>query len=242
MSIQAEIERLFEQINEELKGLAPYLPKISFKAKIREVKEFRAAYDTADKAGTLSPRVRELVVKMGLMSGKSLFTRPAGQSPHIELSTQKEAIDWIDANKDTFVQSAKKHTEHIQNFPLNDKNIHQDARLVAANTFAIHHQEPGSNFLKIFVREWNKHVFFNYIKVYDSDPKVPSDFISTLPRPDSPAAIEQIKKAVKGFRAAWQPSADKKPSLAQTYQLVAKGLGFKTWEAVVARVCNPRKT
>lgn len=59
-------------------------------------------------------------------------------------------------------------------------------------------------------------------------------FASTLPRPYSPEMIEQIKKTVKEFRVAWQPVAGKKLTLAQTYQLVAKALGFKTWEAMVA--------
>lgn len=417
MSFQAGVERLFEKFNEELKGLAPDLPEISFKSKIGEVKEFRAAYDAADKTGTLSPRVRELVVKMGLMSGKSLFTLPEGQSPRIELSTQKEAIDWVDANKETFIQAAKKYTDKIQNFPLDDVDIHQEARLVAMEALEIHQKEAGSNFLRIFTSKWSKHIFFNYIKAYDSDiegiqvidphgdpelvqkivavaadegrnsdfhpviagsandanldgtggastvlasmtleekaaavrfcdccedfdaggydvssammkrlaeiglvkhrgggwyegtaslssieddlraelalinkeflvntnpnirfrasdvgqsykkmidiyggidslqednsslnpfiriqddscpaalPKVPSDFTSSLPQPDSPEAIEQIKKSVKEFRVAWQPASGKKPSLAQTYQMVAKALGFKTWEAMVA--------
>lgn len=59
-------------------------------------------------------------------------------------------------------------------------------------------------------------------------------FASSLPRPDSLEAIEQIKQAVKELRSTWQPGAGKKPSLAQTYQLVAKAMGFKTWEALVA--------
>jgi len=59
-------------------------------------------------------------------------------------------------------------------------------------------------------------------------------FTKSLPRPDSTEAIEQIKKAVKEFRVAGQPASGKKPSLAQDYQMVAKALGFKTWEALVA--------
>lgn len=85
-----------------------------------------------------------------------------------------------------------------------------------------------------------------FIRIQDDScpaalPKVPSDFTSSLPQPDTPEAIEQIKKAVKEFRAAWQPMG-KKPSLAQTYQLVAKGLGFKTWEAVVAMADRKKST
>jgi len=57
-------------------------------------------------------------------------------------------------------------------------------------------------------------------------------FTVTLPKPDSPAAVEQIKAEVKKFRSVL-PSESRK-SLAQTYQLVAKALGFKTWEALIA--------
>ncbi|QOX80890.1 HD domain-containing protein (plasmid) [Trichlorobacter lovleyi] len=58
-------------------------------------------------------------------------------------------------------------------------------------------------------------------------------FAKSLYCPISTEDIEQIKQAVKEFRATWQPDG-KKPSLAQTYQMVAKTLGFKTWEAMVA--------
>lgn len=76
------------------------------------------------------------------------------------------------------------------------------------------------------------------LRVPDIDTKGSFEqFTKSLPRPGSPEAIEQIKKAVKEFRAAWQPMG-KKTSLAQTYQMVAKALGFKTWEAMVAVVAK----
>lgn len=60
-----------------------------------------------------------------------------------------------------------------------------------------------------------------------------SQFTKSLPCPATTEDVERIKQAVKEFRATWQPDG-KKPSLAQTYQMVAKTLGFKTWEAMVA--------
>lgn len=75
-----------------------------------------------------------------------------------------------------------------------------------------------------------------FLQDFSSAFPLPADFIAGLPKPDSPAAIEGIKAAVKKYRLTLPVTAQvgRRPSLMQTYAQVAKGLGFKTWEALVA--------
>lgn len=63
--------------------------------------------------------------------------------------------------------------------------------------------------------------------------------VASLPKPDSLVAVDQIKAAVKKFRSEL-PSGNKL-SLGQTYNQVAKALGFKCWDAILAAARKPQE-
>ncbi len=61
---------------------------------------------------------------------------------------------------------------------------------------------------------------------------LPATIIVSLPKPDSQAAVEQIKTVVKEYRL--QLPQENRLSIGQTYNQVAKAMGFNCWDALVA--------
>jgi len=171
------------------------------------------------------------------------------QSPGVKIETVEEATAWVDSCKVEIIRSAKKQIEKLHGQfvkCVDDEDLVQEAYAAAISALSIHKAEPLSDFRRVFAMEMGRQIFTicpfeNVVKEFDAgtnrgqakENEIKA-FASSLPCPNSPGAIEQIKKAVKDFRVTWQPAAGIKPSLAQTYQLVAKAIGFKTWEALVA--------
>lgn len=71
-------------------------------------------------------------------------------------------------------------------------------------------------------------------RVFEKYNKELKELALSLPYPASSEVIEQIKKEVKEFRKNCEPLPGERFTLTQTYQMLAKALGFKTWEAMVA--------